>query len=213
MERTSGKKRAGSVYEEILERIQKNRQKRTDILKHLDNKQQRLSDSEIALQLSLEEEQEIQTCFICNQQIFGDLEAINLHIDNCLSNAQEPPSSSTTTTAATAAAVTTTTAADNTESSDAWVEYEWAGQRRVRASAMMEGGYSGAGFATASKREVEDEDDEDLDVEDDDAAQYGEHQYTERDILVNMEDDNEDAHALREMVSGGASHNSPSSMR
>ncbi|KAG1168804.1 hypothetical protein G6F70_008893 [Rhizopus microsporus] len=212
MERTSGKKRAGSVYEETLERIQKNRQKRTDILKHLDNKQQRLSDSEIALQLSLEEEQEIQTCFICNQQIFGDLEAINLHIDNCLSNAQEPPSSSSTTAAA-ATVTTTTTTTDNPESSDAWVEYEWAGQRRVRASAMMEGGYSGAGFATASKREVEDEDDEDLDVEDDDAAQYGEHQYTERDILVNMEDDNEDAHALREMVSGGTSHNSPSSIR
>ncbi|CAO3700004.1 unnamed protein product [Rhizopus stolonifer] len=87
------------------------------------------------------------------------------------------------------------------------------GQRRVRASAMMEGGYSGAGFATASKREAEDDEDEDLDVEDDDAEQYGETQYTERDILVNADEDNEDAFALREMVSGGTARSPPASGR
>lgn len=61
----------------------------------------------------------------------------------------------------------------------------------------------GAGFATASKREEEEDVDEDLDVEDDDAAQYGESQYTERDIVVHTED--ETVFELREMVSGGSS--------
>ncbi|KAG0164403.1 hypothetical protein DFQ28_010530 [Apophysomyces sp. BC1034] len=64
---------------------------------------------------------------------------------------------------------------------------------------MMEGGYRGAGFATASKEEdVE----EDLDVEDDDAEQYGQSQYAECDIVVS-DDENEDVSALREMVSEG----------
>lgn len=204
MERTRGKKKTGSVYEETLERIQKNKQKRAEILKHLDQSKQQpssLSDSEIALQISLEEEEpEVQTCFICNQQLFGDLEAINLHIDRCLTNPEQQQPQEEEEEAATAAAA----------SDEQWVEYEWAGQRRVRASAMMEGGYGGAGFATASKREAEDEEDEDLDVEDDDAEQYGESQYTERDILVNADEDNEDAYALREMVSGGTTRNSPS---
>jgi E3 ubiquitin-protein ligase RNF220 len=44
--------------------------------------------------------------------------------------------------------------------------------------------------------------DDDLDVEDDDVNQYGEAQYSERDIVVNPDDENEDSAALREMVSG-----------
>jgi hypothetical protein len=61
----------------------------------------------------------------------------------------------------------------------------------------------GAGFATTSKNKEEDED-EDLDVEEDDDDQFGTVQYSERDIVVNTEDDNEEAYALREMVSGGS---------
>jgi hypothetical protein len=44
--------------------------------------------------------------------------------------------------------------------------------------------------------------DDDLDVEDDDVNQFGEAQYSERDIVVNPDDENEDSAALREMVSG-----------
>lgn len=203
-----GKKKPGSVHEETLERIQKNRQKRSDILKHLNQNKQPLSDSEIAHQISLEEEQpEVQTCFICNQQLFGDLEAVNLHIDRCLTSSEQQEQEEQQEQQLQLPQI------EETASEEQWVEYEWAGQRRVRASAMMEGGYSGAGFATASKREAEDDEDEDLDVEDDDAEQYGETQYTERDILVNADEDNEDAFALREMVSGGTTRSSPASER
>jgi hypothetical protein len=44
--------------------------------------------------------------------------------------------------------------------------------------------------------------DDDLDVEDDDVNQYGEAQYSERDMVINPDDENEDSAALREMVSG-----------
>lgn len=43
-----------------------------------------------------------------------------------------------------------------------------------------------------------------MDVEEDDDDQFGTVQYSERDIVVNTEDDNEEAYALREMVSGGS---------
>ncbi|KAI8091245.1 uncharacterized protein B0P05DRAFT_258228 [Gilbertella persicaria] len=184
-----GKKKA-SVYEETLERIQKNRTQRADRLRNMNQtgpvEAETQHDSEVALRVMMEEQEgssEVQTCFICNERLFGDLEAINLHIDNCLNNPQTPPEQE-----------------PEQQEQSGWEEYEWAGQRRVRATAMMEGGYSGAGFATASKVETE-EDDEDLDVEEDD-AQFGHSQYTERDIVVSVED--EDASALHEMVSGGA---------
>ncbi|KAI9283359.1 hypothetical protein BY458DRAFT_530983 [Sporodiniella umbellata] len=202
-----GKRKHSSIHEETLEKLQKNRQKRTDILKHLNQNKQPLTDSEIAHQISLEEEQpEVQTCFICNQQLFGDLEVINLHIDRCLTGSEQGQQQEQE-------QQTQFPQPSETPSDEQWVEYEWAGQRRVRATAMMEGGYGGAGFATTSKKEAEDDEDEDLDVEDDDAEQYGETQYTERDILVNEDEDNEDAFALREMVSGGAIRSPPNSGR
>ncbi|CAO3641535.1 unnamed protein product [Mucor fragilis] len=231
---SKGKKKA-SVHQETLEKIQKNRHKRKDRLKQIidsssyDSAASTAASSaaatddshHVALMLQQEEnDADVQTCFICQQRLFGDLEDINRHIDHCLSNP-----------AATAMEESDHPIEEEEEEEDqdeqeayvdedededdnhvntntstpqaSWEEYEWAGQVRVRASAMMEGGYGGAGFATASKVEV-DEDDEDLDVEDDDAAQFGETQYTERDIVVNMDDNNENDSALREMVSGGS---------
>jgi hypothetical protein len=219
-----GKKKHASVYEETLERIQKNRSKRAERLKHigspgghhLQTLPDATDDSQVALQVMMQEQggTDVQTCFICNEQLYGDLEAVNLHIDNCLSN---PNASNAQAEEEEEADIEDS---DNDQSntvsptqSSGWEEYEWAGQRRVRATAMMEGGYGGAGFATTSKAEVDEEDEEDLDVEDDDAAQFGQSQYTERDIVVNMDDDTEDASALREMVSGGASTRTPTSDR
>ncbi|KAI9321005.1 hypothetical protein BX666DRAFT_1262568 [Dichotomocladium elegans] len=135
----------------------------------------------------LDQEANAQTCFICNERLHGDLDAVNLHIDNCLATIDAQQQQQT---------------GSNNDANSGWEEYEWAGQTRVRASAMMEGGYGGAGFATASKRE-EDEDDEDLDVEDDDDAKYGAVQYTEGDVVFGAEED-EDAEALREMVAGSS---------
>lgn len=209
LEQAKGKKKVGSVYEETLERIQKNRLKRSERLRQMDgtgiiDNDQSTNDSEVALQVMLDDV-DVQTCFICNERLYGDLEAVNLHIDNCLSqpNREEHDDDEEEDIIDDDEDESTATRqAQQQQQSNGWEEYEWAGQVRVRATAMMEGGYGGAGFATSSKRD-EDEDEEDLDVEDDDAAQFGESQYTERDILVNMDDDTEDASALREMVSGG----------
>lgn len=207
LEQGKGKKKATSIHEETLEKIQKNRLKRNDRLRQMDGSgikheqdtQRQPNDSDVALQVMLDDV-DVQTCFICNQQLYGDLEAVNLHIDNCLNNPAplvEEEEEEETEDENIEEEVT-----QQQQSTNGWEEYEWAGQVRVRATAMMEGGYGGAGFATSSKRD-EDEDEEDLDVEDDDAAQFGQSQYTERDIVVNMDDDTEDASALREMVSGG----------
>lgn len=78
----------------------------------------------------------VQRCFICNDTLHGDSEAINLHIDRCLASfdsSQQQQSSSS--------------------EPGAWDEYEWAGQTRVRATAMMEGGYGGKMTAKGVKQQ------------------------------------------------------------
>ncbi|XP_056276362.1 E3 ubiquitin-protein ligase RNF220a isoform X2 [Pseudoliparis swirei] len=62
-------------------------------------------------------------------------------------------------------------------------EYEWAGQKRIRATALLEGGFRGTGFATCSAKESAAESDADLDVDGDDTLEYGKAQYTEADII------------------------------
>ncbi|XP_067329997.1 E3 ubiquitin-protein ligase RNF220a isoform X7 [Channa argus] len=62
-------------------------------------------------------------------------------------------------------------------------EYEWAGQKRIRATALLEGGFRASGFATCSIKESAADSDADLDVDGDDTLEYGKAQYTEADII------------------------------
>ncbi|XP_035491405.1 E3 ubiquitin-protein ligase RNF220a isoform X16 [Scophthalmus maximus] len=62
-------------------------------------------------------------------------------------------------------------------------EYEWAGQKRIRATALLEGGFRGTGFATCNMKESAADSDADLDVDGDDTLEYGKAQYTEADII------------------------------
>ncbi|XP_033960304.1 E3 ubiquitin-protein ligase RNF220a isoform X5 [Pseudochaenichthys georgianus] len=62
-------------------------------------------------------------------------------------------------------------------------EYEWAGQKRIRATALLEGGFRATGFATCSVKESAADSDADLDVDGDDTLEYGKAQYTEADII------------------------------
>ncbi|XP_039999438.1 E3 ubiquitin-protein ligase RNF220a isoform X4 [Xiphias gladius] len=62
-------------------------------------------------------------------------------------------------------------------------EYEWAGQKRIRATALLEGGFRGTGFATCNIKESAADSDADLDVDGDDTLEYGKAQYTEADII------------------------------
>ncbi|XP_069498426.1 E3 ubiquitin-protein ligase RNF220 isoform X4 [Ambystoma mexicanum] len=61
-------------------------------------------------------------------------------------------------------------------------EYEWCGQKRVRATTLLEGGFRGSGFIMCSSKENHDSD-ADLDVDGDDTLEYGKAQYTEADII------------------------------
>ncbi|XP_035025811.1 E3 ubiquitin-protein ligase RNF220a isoform X3 [Hippoglossus stenolepis] len=62
-------------------------------------------------------------------------------------------------------------------------EYEWAGQKRIRATALLEGGFRATGFATCNIKESTADSDADLDVDGDDTLEYGKAQYTEADII------------------------------
>ncbi|KAF9431804.1 hypothetical protein BGZ76_011678 [Entomortierella beljakovae] len=143
------------------------------------------------------------TCFICNEQLFGSLDDINSHIDSCLTNPQSTSieitgiiSSGTNTPVSGGASVRSSTATTpNERMSDSFEEYTWAGQTRVRATALFEGGMGSLG--TGARLGQEDIDD-DLNVEDDEEDEYGDAQFTERDVVMN--DSSTDADELREIA-------------
>ncbi|NWV94253.1 RN220 ligase, partial [Machaerirhynchus nigripectus] len=68
------------------------------------------------------------------------------------------------------------------ENSNRFEEYEWCGQKRIRATTLLEGGFRGSGFIMCSGKENPDSD-ADLDVDGDDTLEYGKPQYTEADII------------------------------
>ncbi|XP_035392171.1 E3 ubiquitin-protein ligase RNF220a isoform X4 [Electrophorus electricus] len=93
----------------------------------------------------------------------------------------------------------------DSESSTRFEEYEWCGQKRVRATSLLEGGFRGTGFAMCSTKESHDSD-ADLDVDGDDTLEYGKAQYTEADIIpCSGEDQGEtkEREALRGAVLNG----------
>ncbi|EGV94615.1 RING finger protein 220 [Cricetulus griseus] len=58
------------------------------------------------------------------------------------------------------------------ENSSRFEEYEWCGQKRIRATTLLEGGFRGSGFVMCSGKENPDSD-ADLDVDGDDTLEYG----------------------------------------
>lgn len=80
-------------------------------------------------------------CPVCSMPVPGD---INVHVESCLKRSERASAGATNGTRA-------TTSDDEDEGSidvegEAYEEYEWAGQTRIRASSLLEGGYSGAGI-------------------------------------------------------------------
>ncbi|KAJ2483183.1 hypothetical protein IWW56_000531 [Coemansia sp. RSA 2131] len=97
-------------------------------------------------------------CCICSQVLHGGPEEINTHIDQCLSGQSQP---------------------------DVMVEYEWAGQTRVRTTALVEGGLVAAGVADAgSSHSSTRPSDEDVDVDTRDETHYGVPQFGDSDLVV-----------------------------
>ncbi len=86
----------------------------------------------------------------------SDSEIVNAHIDQCLEDQKQIQDT-------------------QTQKAEKWDEYEWNGVTRVRASALLEGGISGA-FHVSSK------DEEDLDIDIDNDDEFGPPQYKESDV-------------------------------
>lgn len=129
-------------------------------------------------------------CPVCNQRISQDIVA---HVDICLKRSE----------GRTNGTVTDDEDDDSDNSVDveaeSFEEYEWAGQTRIRASSLLEGGYRATGIGTTiinnnktnndngdnDANNDDDDDDEDLNVDGDDTqVLYGPPQYTERDVIL-----------------------------
>ncbi|KAJ2484219.1 hypothetical protein EV174_002601 [Coemansia sp. RSA 2320] len=102
-----------------------------------------------------------QTCFICSEVLDGDTDAVNAHIDGCLSQSA---------------------AGADASREQMMVEYEWDGQRRIRATAMLEGGVVAAGLGYGSSGTHKDTDD-DIDVDAEDETNFGAAQYDDSNLL------------------------------
>ncbi|XP_063075590.1 E3 ubiquitin-protein ligase RNF220a isoform X2 [Engraulis encrasicolus] len=134
-----------------------------------------------------------QVCPLCSAPLAGTEEEMSRHVEQCLFKREgvcgpEDDSGDV-----------------DGENGNRFEEYEWCGQKRVRATTMLEGGYRGTGFAVCSTKESHDSD-ADLDVDGDDTLEYGKAQYTEADIIpCSGEDqgDTKEREALRGAVLNG----------
>lgn len=152
-------------------------------------------------------------CPVCNQRV-PDIE-IQAHVELCLKRSEGRTNGNGT---------------DDDDDSDSvdveaesFEEYEWAGQVRVRAASLLEGGYQAAGIGTTiitnkSNNGDDDEDDEDLNVDVDDTQVFGAAQYTERDVILplisnNNKKETEQLLYLRNLATGAATTSDGEMMR
>ncbi|KAJ3330123.1 hypothetical protein HDU76_006386 [Blyttiomyces sp. JEL0837] len=104
-------------------------------------------------------------------QFGGTLTALNEHVDECLSKQSREER---------------LVKEDAEAHSSNFEEYTWAGQTRIRATALVEGGYEANGFIV-HKRSDKDTD-EDVDIDDDDETRYGMTQYNEDHIRNSIQE-------------------------
>ncbi|KAJ8270875.1 hypothetical protein GJAV_G00120260 [Gymnothorax javanicus] len=134
-----------------------------------------------------------QVCPLCYCPLLGSEEEMSRHVELCLLKREG------------ACGADDDSADVDGENGTPFEEYEWCGQKRVRATSLLEGGFRGSGFATCSTKENHDSD-ADLDVDGDDTLEYGKAQYTEADIIPCSGDDQGEARereALRGAVLNG----------
>ncbi|XP_076225777.1 E3 ubiquitin-protein ligase Rnf220 isoform X3 [Nomia melanderi] len=155
------------------------------------------------------------SCPVCNERLSGSPEELNQHVERCLSkhNNGNPAGQHTL----------DDEEVDVEGDAETFEEYEWAGQRRVRATSMLVGGFSAAGLATSSSNRSsaggnagsnqQDDEDVDLVVDGDDVAEFGPSQYSEADVVAPRMDgtprEQKERDALREAV---ISPNAPNSI-
>ncbi|CAG9855356.1 unnamed protein product [Phyllotreta striolata] len=116
-----------------------------------------------------------EVCPVCNKEVNEDL---TIHVELCLRRSEANGSES-----------------DENIDVEAFEEYEWAGQSRIRATSLLQGGVSTLGTSVSMVDE-----DEDLNVDGDDSHMYGSPQYSENDVILPCE--NPENVALRKAVIG-----------
>ncbi|XP_078354833.1 E3 ubiquitin-protein ligase RNF220-like isoform X2 [Oculina patagonica] len=133
-------------------------------------------------------------CPVCEEVIHGSGDELNSHVEACLRKKEGGGVDDI----------------DDTNGHEVFEEYEWAGQTRIRATTLLEGGFRASGFQTGIKRKREEEDDGDLNIDGDDSEEYGKPQYTEADVIpcsADEPDEDNVRQALRGAVISG--ENSP----
>ncbi|XP_032073895.1 E3 ubiquitin-protein ligase RNF220 isoform X3 [Thamnophis elegans] len=111
-----------------------------------------------------------QVCPLCSQPLSGSEEERSGHVEQCLAKRE-------------GSCMLEDDPVDiENENGNRFEEYEWCGQKRIRATTLLEGGFRGSGFVMCSGKENPDSD-ADLDVDGDDTLEYGKPQYTEADII------------------------------
>ncbi|KAL7288724.1 hypothetical protein TKK_0017449 [Trichogramma kaykai] len=124
-------------------------------------------------------------CPVCQERLSGTTEELNHHVERCLQKQNGGGPNPAVRHPIDEEEV------DVEGDTETFEEYEWAGQRRVRASSMLMGGFAATGLATSSSSNRagpngvrNDEEDVDLVVDGDDQAQFGPSQYTEADVVT-----------------------------
>ncbi|XP_063219786.1 E3 ubiquitin-protein ligase Rnf220-like isoform X2 [Bacillus rossius redtenbacheri] len=128
-------------------------------------------------------------CPVCTNRIQGSMEELNHHVEVCLRKQGGAPEEEEN--------------VDVEGDNEMFEEYEWAGQRRIRATTLLMGGFSGAGLQTCSSRPGPQDDDVDLVVDGDDTLAYGPPQYSESDVVVTSAEgprEEREREALRDAV-------------
>ncbi|XP_069693699.1 E3 ubiquitin-protein ligase Rnf220-like [Periplaneta americana] len=128
-------------------------------------------------------------CPVCNERVQGSVEELNSHVELCLRKH--------------GAAADEDENVDVEGDSEMYEEYEWAGQRRIRATTLLVGGFAATGMATSSSRPSPVEEEADLVVDGDDSTTYGPPQYSEADVIITTAEgprEEKEREALREAI-------------
>ncbi|KAL7728223.1 hypothetical protein ACLKA6_005639 [Drosophila palustris] len=126
--------------------------------------------------------EQVRMCPVCNVN-FPQAQ-IHEHANECLrqngQNGEQRPSS------------------DDDDDSDEYEEYEWAGQKRIRVSTLVQGGYRALNLGQTIKYhngQQGNDDEDDVNVDEDDTHIYGPTQYGEADVIPLANEDKEEGGA------------------
>jgi len=143
-----------------------------------------------------------QTCFICGNELAGDSDEINDHIDRCLANSTGDSNEQTTTNSSRRNSRSKKSKYQSDEEYDEGVEtYTWGGETRIRTCSLLENGYKEIYGETSKPKKSEEDEDLELDVISE-VSKFGIPQYTEADLITQQEE--EDTKIIRERVTGNS---------